>query len=193
MNHGLDSGLYHLAILRDLEKLTISTDRDPGLKAKDLMWFRVTTTAVNVDAESATGLAASYPELLDEWTSELSTAKLQNLGDQQLSEHLKQRGYINSIGNATYLEDIDPLVMIALQAFDRVANQLSAIYRGHYSVIQHSNTQSKTVFGRLRTFKTIIPCWPRFESFEIHGFVIELGIISCQTALIADCRPDFNN
>ncbi|KAI9241964.1 MAG: hypothetical protein BYD32DRAFT_404564 [Podila humilis] len=193
MDLGIDSGFCHLAILRDLEKLTISTDRDPGLKAKDLMWFRVTTTAVDVGAESATGLAASYPKLLDEWTSELSAVKLQNVVDQQLSDNLHQRGYISSIGSATYQEDIDPLVMIALPALDGVVNRLSAIYRGHYSVIQHSNIQSKTAFGRVRTFKTVIPCWPRLESFQIHGYVTDLGIISCQTALIADYRPDLNN
>ncbi|KAG0032246.1 hypothetical protein BGZ81_011338 [Podila clonocystis] len=201
MDLGLDSGVCHLAALKNLEKLTISTDRVPVLKAKDLMWFRVIVSAVNSGAGSATGFAVSYPKLLNEWTSELRAAKLTNLGDQQMSEHLQQKGYLSSVGRdrdtsnhyrTIHLDDLNPLDMIALPALDHIVNRLTAIYHGHYSTVHHSSIQSKTVFGRVRTFKTVTPCWPKLESFEIHGFATNLGTIPCQTALIADYRPDLN-
>lgn len=199
MDLGLDSGFCHLAALRDLEKLTISTDQDPGLKVNDLMWFRVMVSAVDAGVGLATGFAVSYPKLLDKWTSELRAAKLNNLGDQQMSERLQQEGYLNSIGRdrdtsnhhrTINLQDLNPLDMIALPTLDHIVNRLNAICRGHYAAVHHSNTRSKTVFGRGHTLKTVIPCWPKLESFEIRGFVPNLGIVPYQTALIADYRPD---
>ncbi|KAF9427710.1 hypothetical protein BGZ94_004338 [Podila epigama] len=212
----LASGLCHLAALRELEHLTLSSPSLPTITLQDLEWMMVIDTLTSSTTTSARGggkdnknthshcMGDTYPKLLEKWTAQLSKIQKDTPVDLKLSRFVESRQYhgtnIRHYSARQELDDLDPLEMIALPSIHGVLDRLTAIFRGDYATTMVSSTKQQShrkcmLFDRQKqaqgTLRTLLPCWPRLESFQITATVsANGGLVQCHDALIAALRPD---